>query len=639
MTKVLLISMPLAALERQALGISLLKAALTTKGYVCDVKYLNYDFANFIGFENYQWLSAEMPYTAFAGDWLFTEALYGHRNQIDHLYINEILYGTWLLKREDITRLLELRTAVVPFLRHCLQHITWTDYTVVGFTSTFEQNIASLALAKALKALYPSLTIAFGGANWEAEMGVELHQLFQFVDYAFSGEADESFPLFIEHLFKNASREEIGKIPGLIYRSGTGETIYSGKAALISQMDRLPIPDFSDYFKTFQHSPHHANITPLLLFETSRGCWWGAKNHCTFCGLNGGSMTFRSKSVTRVLHELTYLSNLWSITSIECVDNILDMQYFHDLLPSLAHNPTKFSFFYEVKANLNRKQIALMQQAGITHIQPGIESMSNHVLQLMSKGTTTLQNILLLRLCKEYGIKTEWNILYGFPGERPEDYNDMLSLLYRIRFLDPPHACGPIRLDRFSPYFNAPEKYGLKNLRSINSIKYLYPFAESNLMKISYYFDFDYDDELNPKGFANEVITYSDAWKQNPESGYIDCTYLDHDTILLSDSRSDALIRELKLSGIQKSIYEYCDEIRTTSTIRRHLEDIYRPSQFMDESISSFLNSLVANNLMIHDNGRYLSLAIGLKSKLSASTKQKLPHEGSHIRPSYSEMV
>jgi len=36
------------------------------------------------------------------------------------------------------------------------------DYGVVGFTSTFNQNIASVTLAKLIKAKYPAIKILFG---------------------------------------------------------------------------------------------------------------------------------------------------------------------------------------------------------------------------------------------------------------------------------------------------------------------------------------------------------------------------------------------------------------------------------------------------------------------------------------------
>src|SRR5205807_8166536 len=130
-----------------------------------------------------------------------------------------------------------------------------------------------------------------------------------------------------------------------------------------------------------------SSVVPSLLFETSRGCWWGAKSHCTFCGLNGGAMAFRSKSSGRVMEELNYLVDKWHIDQVEAVDNILDMKYSNNVLPALALSPRPVHLFYEVKANLTRKQVQMLQRAGVRRIQPGIESLSDHVLQLMRKGT------------------------------------------------------------------------------------------------------------------------------------------------------------------------------------------------------------------------------------------------------------
>jgi coproporphyrinogen III oxidase-like Fe-S oxidoreductase len=73
------------------------------------------------------------------------------------------------------------------------------------------------------------------------------------------------------------------------------------------------------------------------------------------------------------------------IELVEAVDNILDMKYFQDLLPALAAKQHSAQIFFEVKANLNRKHVKLLHEAGVNRIQPGIESMSDHVLKLMRK--------------------------------------------------------------------------------------------------------------------------------------------------------------------------------------------------------------------------------------------------------------
>ena len=52
-----------------------------------------------------------------------------------------------------------------------------------------------------------------------------------------------------------------------------------------------------------------------------------------------------------------------------------------------------------------------MRAGGMTSIQPGIESLSTRVLQVMQKGVSAAQNIQLLRWCGEVGINVAWNLL------------------------------------------------------------------------------------------------------------------------------------------------------------------------------------------------------------------------------------
>ncbi len=71
---------------------------------------------------------------------------------------------------------------------------------LVGFSSTFQQNVPSLALAQQLKRQQPSLPVLFGGGNCERPMGPALHRNFTFVDYVVSGEAEVAFVGLIDAL-------------------------------------------------------------------------------------------------------------------------------------------------------------------------------------------------------------------------------------------------------------------------------------------------------------------------------------------------------------------------------------------------------------------------------------------------------
>ncbi len=610
MKKILLISMPYGALDRQALGLSLLKARLAKDHIECDIRYLMFTFADLVGVEDYIWIMQDLPHTAFAGEWTFTTALYGENRRADARYVRHVLQETWRLDRHDIDRVLAVRTLVPHFLNYCMETVQWHEYALVGFTSTFEQNIASLALAKRAKKTHPDLAVVFGGGNWEDEMGRELHRRFPFVDYASTGEADESFPLLAKRLLEKPKKgKSFSTIRGIVYRSEK-KSIYTGRAPLVKRMDALPIPDYSDYFREFTASAAGNLVIPTLLFEGSRGCWWGAKSHCTFCGLNGCTLTFRTKSDQRILQEIKYLVKQWGIDLIQAVDNVLDTNYFKKLLPALAVLEPSLEIFYEVRASLTREQVKLLSQAGIKNIQPGIESLNDHVLKLMRKGTTALQNIQLLKWCREYGVKANWNILYGFPGEARRDYADTMNLLPSITFLDPPTACGPIRLDRFSPYFTEPSAYGLTNIRHMPVYDYIYPFSKKSVNKIAYYFDYDYETDKDPSGYATGLMHLVEDWQHRPDNGTLQAIQKPDGTLVLVDKRKNALGREFTLTGADRIVYDYCDRVRSTNGVHRHLAQVYPTANLRRSQVKAFLDTLTAHRLMAGDKDRYLSLAV-----------------------------
>lgn len=625
--RVVLLNMPWGALERPALGISLLKAGLVAKGVGCEVRYFNMLFADLIGEERCRRITHELPHIAFVGEWLFTEALYGPDAVRDAQFVEQILRRDWHLTDQCIAELHVVRSKIEGFLADVLDTHDWDGVDLVGFTSTFEQNIASLALALRLKERHPRLRIAFGGANWEAAMGEELHRAFPFVDFAMSGEADISFPLLVQAL-QVKPREQaqlLAAIPGLVWRD-RGRSIVNGSGAPVKAMDELPIPDFSDYFHSRERSQAAAQVSPVLLFETSRGCWWGAKSHCTFCGLNGHTMAYRSKSAHRVLDELGELIEKWPCPTLEAVDNILDMKYFDTVLPTLEKMTLPGPVFYEVKANMKRHHVAALQRAQVLRIQPGIESLSDHVLKLMRKGTTGLRNVQLLKWCREYRISVDWNLLYGFPGETDADYEAITAMLPRIRHLQLPGACGPIRLDRFSPYFQHPEQFGIRDVRPMPVYRFLYPIKGLRHERIAYYFHFDYEPTVRASPAAHAAVRLAEALRESADDGSLRALPHRDGGLHLADTRPQAKAAALKLSAFERCIVMRIDEVSSVAQIMEAMAQAFPAKRFAETDIRAFLDELVDLDMALTDgNDNYLGLALmpaGLRAELEASSRR-----------------
>ena len=137
-------------------------------------------------------------------------------------------------------------------------------------------------------------------------------------------------------------------LPGIHARGALNVLGDEAHAPTVLNLDRLPYPDYDDYFAQLAASQIGAEFQPILVFETARGCWWGQKHHCTFCGLNGEGMAFRAKSPPRVLHEIETLHAAFGVRRFAATDNILGMSHIDGVLGKLAERPSHgFRFFYE----------------------------------------------------------------------------------------------------------------------------------------------------------------------------------------------------------------------------------------------------------------------------------------------------
>ena len=217
-------------------------------------------------------------------------------------------------------------------------------------------------------------------------MGPELLRQFPEIDCVFSGEADVTFPATVEKWIHEGHEEHEGK-----REEGRERMCIGWESGMVENLDELPYPDFDDYFARLGRSPLREQFDPLLFFETSRGCWWGRKCRCAFCGLNGDRLGFRSKSPERAIGELRHLVDRYGIRRACAADNILDPRYFESLLPMLKAAGLDLSLVYEMKTNLTRQQVEVLRDAGLAAAQLGIESFSTPVSKLIGKGATAMR--------------------------------------------------------------------------------------------------------------------------------------------------------------------------------------------------------------------------------------------------------
>jgi magnesium-protoporphyrin IX monomethyl ester (oxidative) cyclase len=289
--------------------------------------------------------------------------------------------------------------------------------------------------------------------------------------------------------------------------------------------------------------------------------------------LNGETMAYRSKSPQRVAAELDHLVERFGRRTIMMTDNILHHRAGTELLPLLT--PAKVPLFFEVKANITRPQLEAMADAGILHMQPGIESLSTRLLREMDKGVDAFQNLQLLKWAKELGVRLSWNILCGFPSERDEDYVELAALIPKIHHFSPPRGFGQVSVDRFSPMFNWPERFGM-TIETFPAYRYFYALSAEEIRNIAYAFQFTSPRSttalsLAPPPYAHRAYSAFLIWRKF--NTIVDFTYeTDADgTVHVHDTRTVSVEEDVHLGDLESRIFLALDAAQTVASLGRVL--------------------------------------------------------------------
>lgn len=490
MYKISLVDMPFANLQLPSLALTQIKSITQARfpGRVTiDVVPLTHDFAKHIGIDLYQYVSASMQSLyAGLGDWFFRQQAFPQLPDNTDQYLQRYFWGKGRDEEQVKDLIKRKRPTLDAFLDELITKYEFDKARIVGFTSMFMQNAPIFAMARKLKERNPEVITVMGGANCEFPMGRVIAERIEHIDFIFSGPALKSFPDFVQYCL-DGELSNLSSIRGVFSKGG--DLPASGPETIGEELSiDTPIElSYEDFMRRFNEYFAGANLKPILPFETSRGCWWGQRSHCTFCGLNGVSMAYRSMKPELALDQFKSLFRYsGEVAMLEAVDNILPRNYLKDVLPSLE-TPSTMEIFYEVKADLSEEDIATLAKANVKLIQPGIESLATSTLKLMKKGTTAIQNVNFLKMCSIYGIKPYWNLLIGFPGESSEVYRRYLEIIPSLIHLEPPSGVFPVRFDRFSPYFNQALSYGL-DLHPMDFYSFIYPFDEETLKDFAYFF-------------------------------------------------------------------------------------------------------------------------------------------------------
>ena len=333
---------------------------------------------------------------------------------------------------------LESRGYSVKIVSQVVGHSHWKEALrstlpgslLVGITAMTTEVPAAIEIARFVKQV-SSAPVVMGG--WHATLLPEQTARSPLVDYVIAGEGEIAIVSLADYLCGGSQVLDLD-----------GKVIHAKK---IYDLDSLTTPNYdlwpelekfiSSYLTDrVSGSPDALRWLP---YESSRGCPY----RCAFCEVQSTqNWRFRPKSAQRVVSELIEMVEKYRLTHVKIVDDNMPVSVSRitEIAQRIIESGVKFTFDVEVRADYLRRGklispgiLELLKTAGLVQCTLGLESGSQRVLDLMSKGLQVEDGQRAVRMLDEQGIWARCSFITGYPGETREDLLDTARYIQELR--------------------------------------------------------------------------------------------------------------------------------------------------------------------------------------------------------------
>ena len=379
----------------------------------------------------------------------------------------------------------------------------------------------------------------------------------------------------------------------------------------------MPMPDYDEYAKFAEEN----NILWSIPFETSRGCSWDQRivcgdelDSCYFCGIRQPPVKRSIKPGVDVIGELDELSKKYKNTRILFCDCEIDNANGRKWIELLEDHKTDYLYKLDTRANVGEKFLMSARQSGCIGVQVGIEGLSGSYLKRLNKGTTTIQNLSVMRKLFELGIPSFSNLLLGFPGATIDEVRETADVIRRYAIVYEPLFLSLFELDAYSPVFQKPERFGVTNIRPAEPLQMVFETTIAKNIALPW-LDFDQEEPIVD---WSPVIEARREWlelhkKLREEVNFTERArplyYLDGvDFLEIVDRRRGFQI--FTLDKLDREVYLLCTNVISREKLFAYFRNSGDTSQRIEEIIEQFK----CYDLLFEEGNEFLALAVNRRS-------------------------
>jgi anaerobic magnesium-protoporphyrin IX monomethyl ester cyclase len=301
-----------------------------------------------------------------------------------------------------------------------IERLIGEGYNVFGCTvMPGPQLRQAIPLSKKIRALFPNVTIIWGGYFAANQFNSVLKS--DFVDYVINGPGDFAFPALLKAL---RNKDQIDAIENLIFKRN-GEIVKTPKATLPDQdkLPQLPYERLHNIYPLRNYLGRTFLGKKTASYHSSMGCPFT----CSFCAVVPiYNARWKGKSAELIYRDIKYLIDVHGADAVEFHDNNFFVSEKRTVEFARLIAREKISWWGEGRIDTIDKytdeSLSLMKESGCKMIFFGAETSNDALLKQMDKGgtQTTEQMKKFAHRMKRVGIIPEYSFVLGFPAETPE---------------------------------------------------------------------------------------------------------------------------------------------------------------------------------------------------------------------------
>jgi anaerobic magnesium-protoporphyrin IX monomethyl ester cyclase len=258
---------------------------------------------------------------------------------------------------------------------------------------------------------------------------------------------------------------DLSGVPNLVYRAaGVRSEIRTNppvELVDIRAAQHEQTPDFEGLALERYLAPE-----PILPLMTAHGCYHGK---CGFCNVGyGNPFHYSPIELERLVGQMVNLREKYNCRHFFFVDEAITPRTLRLMPDALEKAGGEFNWASAARLEkaLTDPILAELPRGGCRMLLFGLESASEPIMKFMDKGTLLPEMARVLESGAAAGIWNHTFFFFGFPGESMADAQATVNFIYEHQAAIHSGSPGAFLLERYSPVYNDPAKYGVRQVET-----------------------------------------------------------------------------------------------------------------------------------------------------------------------------